>query len=267
MVSCPMATQKPISTISYNTESFLREKLESWYSAHIIQAYQYICHKGEDGDKDHIHLRIEPNKKLDPMVLAEELQEYQFGKDKPLGCRTFRPSKEEDWLLYAVHDPDYLALKYNGGDKGEKIPYEWEDIKCPESYDMEVAFIRAKAQMKHTTQNIATRIRAGADPLKLVLEGDSPFMVNAVMHLLADTDYRSLLKDYSELRDEVSRLNDAIMNAGYEAIEDISSDGERRYFLIPLELCTAQEPDEVGGAPFGAGSLLRQAQEQDQGND
>ena len=46
-----MATQKPISTISYNTEAFLKEKLESWLAEHLIQAYQYICHKGEDGDK------------------------------------------------------------------------------------------------------------------------------------------------------------------------------------------------------------------------
>ena len=103
-----MATQKPISTISYNTEPFLKEKLDTWYQAHIIQAYQYICHKGEDGDKDHIHVRIEPNKKLDPMDLIEQLREYQIGKDKPLGCRPFRPSKEEDWILYAVHDEEYL---------------------------------------------------------------------------------------------------------------------------------------------------------------
>lgn len=103
-----MATQKPISTISYNSESFLKEKLDIWVKAHIIQAYQYICHKGEDGDKDHIHLRIEPNKKLDPMDLADELKEFIQGKDKPLGVRPFRPSKEEDWFMYVVHDAEYL---------------------------------------------------------------------------------------------------------------------------------------------------------------
>ena len=91
-----MATQKPISTISYNSEAFLKEKLDSWVNAHIIQCYQYICHKGEDGDKDHIHLRIEPNKKLDPMSLTEELKEYQIGKEKPLGVRPWRPSSEAD---------------------------------------------------------------------------------------------------------------------------------------------------------------------------
>ena len=100
-----MATQKPISTISYNTEAFLHEKLEIWLNAHIIQAYQYICHKGEDGDKDHIHLRIEPNKKLDPMDLQDQLKEYQIGCEKPLGCRPFRPSKEEDWICLLDEKP------------------------------------------------------------------------------------------------------------------------------------------------------------------
>ena len=120
-----MATQKPISTISYNSEEFLKEKLEIWYKAHIIQAYQYIKHKGEDGDKDHIHLRIEPNKKLDPMTLVEDLREFVVGSDKPLGVRPFRPSKEEDWILYAVHEKKYLDHKSGGGEKGEKLPSSW----------------------------------------------------------------------------------------------------------------------------------------------
>ena len=137
-----MATQKPISTISYNSESFLSEKLDEWVNAHIIQAYQYIFHKGEDGDKDHIHVRIEPNKKLDPMQLSVELREYDTkNPTKPLGCRPWRPSKEEDWFLYAVHDEEYLKLKYGGGEKGEKLPYHYTDIKVSEFYDLETAFV------------------------------------------------------------------------------------------------------------------------------
>ena len=165
-----MATQNPISTISYNTEKFLVEKLEAWKKAHIIQAYMYIMHKGEDGDKDHIHLRIEPNRRIDPMDLSEELKEYKPGMKKPLGCRPFRPSKEEDWFLYVVHDPEYLKLKYGGGEKGEKIPYSWDQIKAPEEYNTEIAFIRAKASMKHSTVNLATRLRNGENALNLAFE-------------------------------------------------------------------------------------------------
>ena len=90
-----MATSKPISSISYNTLDFLLDKLNEWYSEHLIQAWQLIQHKGEDGDKDHIHFRIEPNCRLDPMRLQEELLQFTKDSKKPLGCRTFRPQAQD----------------------------------------------------------------------------------------------------------------------------------------------------------------------------
>lgn len=210
-----MATQKPISTISYNTEAFLREKLETWKKAHIIQAYMYICHKGEDGDKNHIHLRIEPNKKLDPMDLQEELVEYQIGQEKPLRCRPFRPSSEEDWVLYVVHDKQYLDLKYGGGEKGEKLPYEWTDIKAPEDYDVEIAYIRAKAKLEHTSQKMATRLASGENPMNLILQGENVYTVNAVMRALQSNDYRRLQEQYYSLEGRLNRLIKAVEEEGY----------------------------------------------------
>lgn len=215
-----MATRKPISTISYNTEAFLREKLELWLKAHKIQAYLYICHKGEDGDKDHIHLRIEPNMQLDAMALQEDLREFQLGKDKPLGCRPFRPSKEEDWILYAVHDSEYLKLKYGGGEKGEKLPYSWKDIRVPDNYDMEVAFIRAKGMLAHTSVNMATRLQNGEKPLDLVLQGENPFMVNSLVKALSSSDYQRVASENYELRRDISRLLEAIQSYGLVVAED-----------------------------------------------
>ena len=209
-----MATQKPISTISYNTEAFLKEKLDFWLSKHIIQAYQYICHKGEDGDKDHIHLRLEPNKKLDPMDLMDELREFQVGSDKPLGCRPFRLSKEEDWILYAVHDPIYLKIKYGGGEKGEKLPYNWQDIRVPEYYDMEIAFIRAKAYMEHTSVNMATKLQNGDTPLNLVLQGENVHTVNALVKALSSTDYQRVVQENQMLIARYDMLYQAVLNYG-----------------------------------------------------
>ena len=210
-----MATQKPISTISYNTELFLKEKLDTWYQAHIIQSYQYICHKGEDGDKDHIHLRIEPNKRVDPMDLQAQLREFQIGKDKPLGCRPFRPSKEEDWFLYAVHDKDYLKTKYKGGEKGEKLPYKWQDIRTPEDYDVEVAFIRAKTKLEHTGAHIANRMKQGENALDLIMEGENVYTVNALMRALAKTDYERLQREHEKLINQYEQLLDAIDRSGF----------------------------------------------------
>lgn len=210
-----MATQKPISTISYNTEAFLKEKLDTWYKAHIIQSYQYICHKGEAGDKDHIHVRIEPNKRIDAMDLQEQLREYQMGKDKPLGCRPFRPSKEEDWFLYAVHDKQYLKTKYKGGEKGEKLPYKWEDIKAPEDYDVEIAFIRAKQKLEHTGANIAQRMKEGDNAIKLITEGENPYTVNAIMRAIASNDYERLQKEKNEIAKQLNEVLEAIDRCGY----------------------------------------------------
>lgn len=203
-----MATQKPISTISYNSESFLIEKLQILYDAHIIQAWQYIVHKGEDGDKDHIHLRIEPNKRIDAMDLTEKFKEFEKGKDKPLGVRPWRNSKEEDWYLYAVHDSDYLSLKYGGGDRGEKLPYDWKDIKTSPDYDLETSWIRAKAAQKHSTVNIAFSIQNGQNPVDLLKQGENPYTLLNVMRLLSGNDYSRLASDYKELYIQYQNLMD-----------------------------------------------------------
>lgn len=212
-----MATLKPISTISYNTEPFLKEKLNLWVEQHIIQTYTYICHKGEDGDKDHIHLRIEPNKKLDPMCLTELLCEYDSKMpDKPLTVRPWRNSKEEDWYLYVVHDAEYLALKYGGGEKGEKLPYEWTDIVAPSFYDVETAFIRARQFLKHSTVSMATRIQRGENPLSLIVEGENPFTVNAITRAVYHNDYQRLNATYQDLLirfNELSYKFDALIDA------------------------------------------------------
>lgn len=223
-----MATQKPISTISYNTEAFLVEMLNKWFEAHIISAYQYICHKGEDGDKDHIHLRIEPNKKLDPMTLLEELREFVRDNDKPLGCRPFRPSKEEDWFLYVVHDLDYMKLKYPN-DRNEKLPYSWEEIKASPYYDVQVAFIRAKASLSHNSASVLKRLASGTHPLDLVAEGENVFTVNAVYRLGRDDIVSQLQSDYDRVVSEKVRLVEAIQKAGFDI--ELSADGEYKLVL------------------------------------
>ena len=215
-----MATRNPISTISYNTEPFLREKLETWLRAHIIQAYQYIPHKGEDGDKNHIHVRIEPNKILDPMDLKEALQEYVIGSEKPLGCRPFRSSKEEDWILYVVHDKDYLRIKYGGGEKGEKIPYKWQEIRVPEDYDMECAYTRARSMLEHTSAHLIARLSKGERPTNLLFEGENPYIVNAVVRALNTTDYERVCVELQRSQDEISRLRVAIERANMMVVED-----------------------------------------------
>lgn len=209
-----MATSRPISTISYNTKDFLLSKLNTWYKSHLIQAYQVIFHVGEEGDKNHAHVRIEPNKVLDPMNLTAELKEPDPHHNLPLGCRPWRPSDEANWCLYVVHDEEYLKFKYNGGEKGEKLPYKWQDIIASEYYDIETMFIRAKISFNHNSQCIAQRLASGDTPMSLILDGESPSQVNQINNALYHSDYAKLRNEYKKLENELNAYKNAAEKFG-----------------------------------------------------
>lgn len=212
-------TSKPMSTISYNTEVFLKEKLDLWIEQHILQSYMYICHKGEDGDKDHIHLRVTPNKSLDFMNLSDELKEFDPMHDKPKGVRDWRASKEEDWILYAIHQSQYMKMKY-AVDKGEKLPYKWEDIKHSDTIDVEVGFIRAMAALDHLAPSIANRIMSGETPYQLISKGESVFMVNALINSLSHREYNELIEQIRKKDKLIGQFDSFVHSLGYRWEED-----------------------------------------------
>lgn len=155
-------TAKPISTISYNTVPFLQRKLDGLYKANIIEDWMYIWHEGEDGDKDHIHLWIQPNRRLDTAKLREEFNEVPSdNQEKPLGCMPFRSSKVDHWMMYVLHDPDYLVAHHSQTDGDGKIEYKLENIICqyPEQRDRTY---RVAVNLKETdNQKILNAIKSG----------------------------------------------------------------------------------------------------------
>lgn len=108
-----MRTSKPISTISYNSESFLKSKIEYWKSLGLIEFAMWIKHDPEqDEKKAHYHVFMKPAKLLQTMDLENDSQEIDpLYPDKPLKMISFRVSQESDWLLYSIHDPAYLMEK------------------------------------------------------------------------------------------------------------------------------------------------------------
>lgn len=110
-----MKTTKPISTISFNTEAYLRLKLEELRKAKRISFWAYIKHIGEDdeaGKKDHFHVYAIPSK----MILTDDVREHFVEPDpdkpdKPKGTLLWVSSKWEDWYLYGLHDAEYLESK------------------------------------------------------------------------------------------------------------------------------------------------------------
>ena len=101
-----MQTSKAISTISYNSIEFLDSVLDSLLRSHIIDYYMYIQHIGEDdglGDKekDHIHLYLYPNKRINTADLDSYFIE-PIPNEMPLKCIQWNTSNPDDWILYVL---------------------------------------------------------------------------------------------------------------------------------------------------------------------
>lgn len=90
-----MATSQPVSSISYNTLPFFKSVLDDLYKRHVIQSYLWISHKGEDGDKDHIHFRIVPNRRIDVMDIKALFIEKDHSHVKPSAYLVFDPPKRK----------------------------------------------------------------------------------------------------------------------------------------------------------------------------
>lgn len=127
-----MKTSKPISTISYNTEEFLKAKLDYMVRSGEVAFWYYIKHHGEYDketniqDKDHIHVYLEFADRVDTIKLGEMFLEYENGdlNSKPLKCMPFRVSKSYDALLYNIHHAQYLLQKF----EQKEFAYTIDDI-------------------------------------------------------------------------------------------------------------------------------------------
>ena len=137
-----MRASKPISTISYNSEAFLRNKIQEWKKLGLIEYGMWIKHLPDEDDKKvHYHVYLKPAKLIQTMDLEKDSYEYQAifpyentdpnttalvkTNPKPLKMIGFRMSKEGDWVLYGVHDKAYLAEK----GMTRKYHYSFSDIE------------------------------------------------------------------------------------------------------------------------------------------
>lgn len=108
-----MKTSKPFATISYNTTEFLVRKLDELIMGHYIEFYAFIKHlPEEDESKAHKHLYIVPSSQIDTEKVRDLLVEIDPSNLlKPLRCLPCKKSQFADWLLYGMHDKQYLASK------------------------------------------------------------------------------------------------------------------------------------------------------------
>lgn len=132
-----MRTTKPIATISFNTPSYLKLKLNELQKAGRISFWAYVVHKPEDdegGKKEHCHVYVEPSKMLQTDDLKDELIEPDptHPEGKPRGCISWNSSKFDPWYLYALHDKRYLASK----GQSRRFHYVHDDIVTSDEDDL-----------------------------------------------------------------------------------------------------------------------------------
>lgn len=120
-----------MSTISYNTEDFLIEKLNYMLDHNIIDFWAYIYHyKEEDEEKDHIHLYVVPSQLIDSNQFNREFVEFVEGEKLPRKNRPWVPSSKFDhWFLYIIHHAGYLASK----GQSRKYHYSIDDVMRSDS--------------------------------------------------------------------------------------------------------------------------------------
>lgn len=208
-------TAKPISTISYNTEQFLERKLEQMFKANIIVDYRWIKHFGEDGDKDHVHIILYPNKRIDTGALREEFNEITTD-EKPLGVLPFRTSKDDHWLMYVLHDPEYLKAHQSDNDGDGKIPYEISDVKTPFPEQLARDFKKALALRKTKNQEVIERLVVQHQSVTEVIyqTGINPMTVatiyNALQHDQAKMETEAMEKQREQIRSNAAKLTGTV---------------------------------------------------------
>lgn len=212
-----MATSKPISTISYNTEGFLKDTLNDLINAEKITFWSYIKHKADvDDKKDHIHLRVVPNRLLDTMALANLFVEPVAG-DKPLKCMLWRPASEADWILYCEHNELYLTCK----NLVRNIEYTYNDFVTSDSdefqlqYNAAIEYLHSILARDYITEK---QIKDGVPLHELAYNGlitsKNAFRMKQFRDIYCkktnDLKFQELCKTQSQLEETIAQYKEAI---------------------------------------------------------
>lgn len=167
-----MRTSRNISTISYNTDEFLKIKLDELIRGKIITFYMFVNHKGEADEcrgKSHKHLFIMPAKMIQSDDLIQELREPDPENEKPKTVRPFEYSKVDDWLLYAIHDKHYLAIK----GQSREYHYQWSDIYASDEDYKEILIQRINVEIT-PYDKIQSARAAGQNVYQFLTSGQVP---------------------------------------------------------------------------------------------
>ena len=174
-----MKTCRTISNISYNSLAHFEMQMRSLQARGVVEWAYWIYHLADtDETKDHIHFVLRPSARIETNDLRTFFNEVDpTHPDKPLTCTckwNFTNSMD-DWLLYAIHDINYLRAK---GQTRNHF-YEWSNIKATD-YDALRADIASIDMTKWNRLALIERaVRVGKPFFELVQDGVIPISQRA----------------------------------------------------------------------------------------
>lgn len=204
-----MRTSKPVAAISYNTFNFLKRSLDELMLNGTIDYWAFIKHfpeAGEDETKEQFHVYVSPSHMIETKDLWKVFDEIdtvhpELGALKCIPDPRKEHSDFANWLLYVIHDEEYLASK------GLTREYHY-------TLDEVVTSDRAELQWRNNAidrpalcggvKRNVQEILGGATPAELMVEGK--------VHPREYNAYRSFSRDVygeattNDLRRDINSL-------------------------------------------------------------
>lgn len=175
----PVKTSVVISNITWNTPEFFRRTSQELVANGILDWVHAVPHRPEsDEKKAHIHFVLKPAKSVDTVWLAMRYSEYQDGDPLPLkptsDWRKVGAGRMRDWLLYSLHDEDYLAEKL----ERRQHHYTLKDCISTDEQSLEIAYKEAKRENGGHIGKIKKAFEMGVSLDSLLLSGAIPLALH-----------------------------------------------------------------------------------------
>lgn len=155
-----MRTQKSISNITYHRPEVFAKKVEELREGGVIGPCFWVAHKGESGDKDHIHVLLLEGCKVYNTDGLSSLFGIDIFPDGSKGSMTplWKVTKDTtDWILYGIHNQEYLTLK---NERKEHF-YTFDDVKCVEEDKdlLRLSIIAAKERLDTLGDRVVVAVK------------------------------------------------------------------------------------------------------------
>ena len=200
-----MLTSKPFSTIWFGSKEFLEYQLNDLIKRNKIMFYAFIRHYAEEDEKkDHIHVHIVPDGRIETSSLTNLLTEIDVNNPLPIKPAKWESSKFGDWYLYCCHNIAYLRSK----GQSRKYHYSQSDfITSNEDYFIEMIHtidmskinrVEIIIKAAESGESFTSLIKNGVVPIQLINQYQKAY--DMLQYDMEMTITKNLLKQSENVR-------------------------------------------------------------------